>query len=193
MQVFDFSQLFGPCDLLPSYELSLAKPPKVQMQTLQLIIALSRPEQQPESLPGGNGVKQAQGCRNSRLSWWDSHIPIRATIGAQKKFLFLQVFVFPLQCIFSSCSLFFVEPESSLLCVYLLVLLEPAKNLEASFCPRRCTETRKDLCPAGRKSAYEQIKQLMLVWGMDILLTRFSLQTTLQLIGESWDSQQELL
>lgn len=97
------------------------------MQTPQLIIAVSRLEQQPEFLPGENRIKQAQGCRNSRLLWWDSHIPTRATVGAQKKFLGLQVFFFPLQCIFSSCSLFFVEPESILLCVE-PVLLEPAKK-----------------------------------------------------------------
>lgn len=62
------------------------------MQTPQLIIAVSRLEQQPEFLPGENRIKQAQGCRNSRLLWWDSHIPTRATVGAQKKFLGLQVF-----------------------------------------------------------------------------------------------------
>lgn len=73
------------------------------------------------------------------------------------------------------------------------LFLELAKKLGASFCPRHCTETRKGLCPAGRKRAYEQIKQLMLVWGINILLIKFSLQTTLQLIGGSWDSQQELL
>lgn len=28
MQVFDFSQAFEPCDFVPSYELSPAKPPK---------------------------------------------------------------------------------------------------------------------------------------------------------------------
>lgn len=73
------------------------------------------------------------------------------------------------------------------------VLLEQAKKFGVSFHPRHRTETRKDLCPAERKSACEQIKQLMLVWGMNIFLTRFSLQTTLQLIGGSWDTQQELL
>lgn len=107
MQVFGFSQAFGPCDLVPSYELFSAEPPKVQMQTPQLIIAVSKSELQPKSLPEGNGVKQARGHRNSRWSWWDSHVPIRATIGAQKKFLVLQVFVFPLQCIFFILQLVF--------------------------------------------------------------------------------------
>lgn len=163
------------------------------MQTFQLIIAVSRLEQQPKFLPGEKGVKQSQGCRNSRLLWWESHIPIRATTGAQKKFLVLQVFVFPLQFIFSSCSLFFVEQKVACFLYVRPVLLEPAKKLGASFCPTHCTEIKKGLCPARRKSAYEQTKQLMLVQGMNILLIRVSLQTTLQLIGGSWDSQQELL
>lgn len=117
IQVFDFSQVFGPCGPVPSCKLSPAKPPKVQMETLWLVIAVSRSEQQLETLPEENGVKQVQGCRKSRLWWWDSYTPIRATISAQKKYLFL-LFFFPLQCIFSSCSLFFVEPESRLLCAY---------------------------------------------------------------------------
>lgn len=106
-QVFNFSQVAGPCGPVPSHELFHTKPLKVQVQTPQLITAVPRSKQQLKSFPEENGVKQV------------SDIPIRATISTQKKFLFLQFSVFRLQCIFfSSCSLFFVEPESQLLCVY---------------------------------------------------------------------------
>lgn len=97
MQVFDFSQAFEPCDFVPSYELSPAKPPKVQMQTLQLIVAGSRLEQQPKFLLGESRVKQAQGCRKSRVSWWDSLIPIMATIGVFKEISGFTGFCFPFE------------------------------------------------------------------------------------------------
>lgn len=45
VQVFDFSQVFGLCGPVLSYDLSPAKPPEAEMQTLQLILAVSRPEQ----------------------------------------------------------------------------------------------------------------------------------------------------
>lgn len=86
IQGFDFSQVFEPCAPVPSCELSSAKPPNVLMQILQLIITESRSEQQLKSLPEENRVK-FQGCRNNRLSWWDSYIPIRDTMSVQKKFL----------------------------------------------------------------------------------------------------------
>lgn len=140
-----------------SYELSPAKPPKVQMQTPQLIIAVSRLEQQPEFLPGENRIKQAQGCRNSRLLRWDSHIPTRATVGAQKKFLGLQVFFFLCNAFFHLAVCFLWSQKVSCF-VSSLFFWNQQKKLGASFCPRHCTETRKGLCPAERKSAYEQIK-----------------------------------
>lgn len=158
MQIFDFSQAFEPCDLVPSYELS--KPPKVQMQTLLLIIAVSRLEQQPKFLPGENGLKQAQDCRNSRLLWWDTHIPIRATIGAQKEFLVSQVFVFLLQWNFFSLQFVFCGVRKlPAWCIAGLFFWNQQKNLGLHFVPtlyrdqERPLSSREEKCLWADKTA----------------------------------------
>lgn len=116
-QVFDFSQVAGPCGPVASHELFHTKPPKVQVQTPQLITAVPRSEQQLKSFPEENGVKQV------------SDIPIRATISTQKKFLFLQFSFFHLQCIFFHLAVYFLWSQKVSFFVYIRpVLLESAKK-----------------------------------------------------------------
>lgn len=94
----DVSQVFVQCGPVPSYELSPIKPPKANMQTLQLTIAVSRSDQQLKFLPEESGVKQVKTVKGGV-----SYIALRAAISAQTEFLFFSFFFFPLQNIFSSC------------------------------------------------------------------------------------------
>lgn len=64
----DVSQVFVQCGPVPSYELSPIKPPKVNMQTLQLTIAVSRSDQQLKFLPEESGVKQVKTMKGGSVT-----------------------------------------------------------------------------------------------------------------------------